>query len=159
MTALVVGTAVALLALAFVLYPLFSDAIAPRAPEAPPPREPSAAERAVAALREVEFDRHTGKLSDSDYAVLKATYTREALAAMRAEGAGATVNDDEVEATILRYRAPRRECPTCGPRPEPDAIYCSTCGYYLAGKCGQCGAPVSETGARFCAACGAGLAA
>jgi hypothetical protein len=124
-----------------------------------------AAERAVAALREVEFDRHTGKLSDSDYATLKATYTREALAAIRAEQATAeqatitAVNDDEVEATILRYRTPRRECPTCGPRPEPDAIYCSNCGHYLAGECGRCGAAVSEVGARFCAACGAGLAA
>jgi Double zinc ribbon len=163
-TALILGTVIALLALAFVLYPLFSDVLASRAPELPP-REPPAAERAVAALREVEFDRHTGKLSDSDYATLKATYTREALAAIRAEQATAeqatntAVNDDEVEATILRYRAPRRECPSCGPRPEPDAVYCSNCGYYLAGKCGRCGADVSEVGARFCAACGAGLAA
>jgi hypothetical protein len=79
---------------------------------------------------------------------------------MRAEGAAAAaVDDEEVEATILRYRAPRRECPTCGPRPEPDAVYCSACGHYLAGKCGRCGAPVSETGARYCATCGAALAA
>jgi hypothetical protein len=163
-TALILGTVIALLALAFVLYPLFSDVLVPRAPEAPP-REPSAAERAVVALREVEFDRHTGKLSDSDYATLKATYTREALAAIRAEqaateqAADTAVNDDEVEATILRYRARRLECPRCGPRPEPDAVYCSSCGYYLAGRCGRCGADVSEVGARFCAACGAGLAA
>jgi hypothetical protein len=159
-TVLIVGTVIALLALAFILYPLFSDAIGPRAQEAPPPREPSATERAVAALREVEFDRHTGKLSDSDYATLKATYTQEALAAMRAEDATvADVHDDEVEATILRYRARGRECLTCGPRPEPDAVYCSDCGYYLAGRCGRCGAGVSEVGARFCAACGASLAA
>ena len=44
--------------------------------------------RAVAlrALREIEFDRATGKLSDADYDELKAKYTTEALAALRAQG-------------------------------------------------------------------------
>src|SRR5207248_11380792 len=43
--------------------------------------------RAVAlrALKEIEFDRATGKLSDADYDTLKARYTAEALAALRAE--------------------------------------------------------------------------
>lgn len=160
MTALIVGTVLALLALAFVLYPLFTDVLTPTTAAKLPAREPSPAERAIAALREVEFDRATGKLSDSDYASLKATYTREALAAMRAEeSAAVVVGDDEVEATILNYRARRHDCPTCGPRPEPDAIYCSSCGHYLAGKCGRCSAPVVEIGAKFCAACGAALAA
>jgi hypothetical protein len=44
--------------------------------------------RAVAlrALKEIEFDRATGKLADVDYDALKAKYTAEALAALRAEG-------------------------------------------------------------------------
>src|SRR5882762_7802692 len=52
--------------------------------------------RAVAlrALKEIEFDRATGKLSDADYDNLKTKYTTEALAALRAEsrerGAGST---------------------------------------------------------------------
>src|SRR5713101_285775 len=43
--------------------------------------------RAVAlrALKEIEFDRATGKLADADYEDLKAKYTGEALAALRAE--------------------------------------------------------------------------
>src|SRR5881275_2961742 len=43
--------------------------------------------RAVAlrALKEIEFDRATGKLSDSDYDALKQKYTAEALVALRAE--------------------------------------------------------------------------
>ena len=45
--------------------------------------------RAVAlrALKEIEFDRATGKLSDIDYEQLKAKYTQEALVAMRAPSA------------------------------------------------------------------------
>lgn len=162
MTTLLVGTVLALAALGFVLWPLFRDQAAP----VPPPllstdrsaSEHAAAQRAVDALREVEFDRETGKLSDHDYAALRAAYTREALAALRAEDA-ADVGDDEVEAVVLAYRARHPVCVACGPRPEPDAIYCSSCGRWLAGRCGRCGAEVTEPGARFCAACGGTLAA
>lgn len=159
MIPLVLGTVLALAALAFVLVPLF---VAPRAREgtAPRPSAPDASVDAIAALREVEFDRETGKLSDSDYATLKAEYTRDALAALRAQDAAPPgVSDAEVEAMILAYRAPRRSCATCGPRPEADARYCSTCGRFLSGECARCGASVTEAGARYCPACGATLAA
>jgi len=159
MIALVLGTVLALAALAFVLVPLF---VAPRKPDlaAPRPLTLEAPVDAIAALREVEFDRETGKLSDSDYATLKAEYTRDALAALRARDAAPSgVSDAEVEAMILAYRVPRRACVTCGPRPEPDALYCSTCGRFLAGECARCGASVTEPGARYCPACGATLAA
>ena len=160
MIALALGTALAIVALSIVLYPLFAT-ISPRPRRAPEGvHEPTRADRAVAALREIEFDRETGKLSETDYQALRATYTADALAAMRAQDASrASVAEDEIEAAILQYRARRLTCASCGPRPEPDAIYCSTCGRYLAGTCGRCGAAVTETGARFCAACGHGLAA
>ena len=160
MIALAVGTVLALAALAIVLYPLFSDSrdAAPRAiPEA---REPTPAEQAIAALREIEFDRETGKLSQRDYDALRASYLKDALAAMRAEeSADASMADDEVEAAILKYRTGRLSCVSCGPRPEANAVFCSTCGRYLPGACGRCGASVTEPGARFCAACGSVLAA
>jgi len=160
-TALLVGTVLALVALAFVLHPLFREgAPMPAAPEPARDHEPSERDRAIAALREVEFDRETGKLSESDYTALKTTYTRQALAALRAEeSSAAAVPDDEVEAVILAYRARHAECQTCGPRPEADAAYCSSCGRYLAGACGRCGAAITEPGARFCSVCGGTLAA
>lgn len=166
MSALIIGTILALAALGFVLYPLFREG-APAVQRVKPERaqrEPTASERAVAILREVEFDRETGKLSESDYEILKSTYTRQALAALRSEDSAAAtsevgVGDDEIEAVILKYRARPTACEVCGPRPEPDAIYCSSCGRYLAGVCGGCGARVSEVGARFCPSCGGSLAA
>ena len=154
--ALVVGTALAVGALAFVLYPLFFDQPVARA--APPRRVESWSDDvAVAALREIEFDRATGKLSDADYAQLKDEYTRQALARMRR--APATGADDDLEAAIRAYRAERPACDRCGPRPEADAIFCSNCGQYLPGRCEQCGQRVEEAGARFCSACGHRLAA
>ena len=163
MTALIIGTVIALLAVAFVLLPLFtagndSAAATPAASlgDAAPERSD-----AIGALREIEFDRATGKLSDADYATLKARYTSEALAAMRATEQRALPPDalDLAEEAILRYRRRTSSCTLCGPRPEPDALYCSTCGRYLPGRCNGCGAAVSEPAARFCTTCGKTLAA
>jgi hypothetical protein len=107
-TALLVGTLLAVISLCYVLYPLY------RADVSPVPRPVRAAKRespAVEALRDLEFDRQTGKISDDDYDSLKARYTTQALAAMRAGGAPI--------------------CENCGPRPEADAEYCSRCGAAL----------------------------
>ena len=160
--ALVVGTLLAVVGLAVVLYPLFAEETAPRvAPAAPERAEVGERERAVEALREIEFDRETGKLSDVDYAELKAAYTQEAIAAMRAEESAAALASpaDPAEAVVLAYRQRVRDCGRCGPRPEPDAVYCSSCGGYLAGRCGHCGSAVTEPGAAFCTGCGHALAA
>lgn len=37
----------------------------------------------------------------------------------------------DIEARVAAYRAARRACVRCGLRPEPDAVYCSTCGVAL----------------------------
>lgn len=159
MTPLIVGAALAVIALVVVLYPLFGDLSMP-ARRARKAEGATPSVEAVQALREIEFDRETGKLSDSDYAALKSRYTREALAAMRDEDAGvAGPSGDAAEAVILQYRRRQLGCSVCGPRPEPDAIYCSTCGRYLAASCAHCHAPITEIGARYCAACGETLAA
>ena len=159
MIALFLGTAIAVGALAFVLMPLLREprvAVDPRTSHTALPEEEQSA---VDALREIEFDRATGKLSDTDYAALKARYTGEALAELRASQATGDLSDDAVEGVVLAYRTKRSDCPVCGPRPEPDATYCSECGRFLKGSCGRCGAPVAEEEARFCASCGSSLAA
>ena len=170
MNALLIGAALAVAALIYVLLPLF-DTTAPG--RARGPAQPAASpESAIDALREIEFDRATGKLSDSDYSSLKAEYTRTALVEMRArEPAGPVVvapvdgapNVDEAadpaEAAVLRYRAVRRSCEACGPRPEPDPAFCSSCGTYLKGACAHCGATIDQPASRFCANCGSSLAA
>ena len=162
--ALVIGTILAVGALAFVLYPIFFGV--PRTIErVEPAKQPREGDTAVVALREIEFDRATGKLSDADYAELKTRYTREAIDAMRREEAQKSVavgerpSDDELEAAVRAYRANRAKCPTCGPRPEPDAVFCSTCGRYLRESCAGCGAPVDAADARYCVNCGSSLAA
>jgi len=177
--ALVVGAALAVAALIYVLLPLF-DAVTPlRARLTGTPA--AAPESAIDALREIEFDRATGKLSDDDYASLKATYTRSALVelrtrrgeppvesaaapsgvatALRTDAPSIAGSADAAEAAVLRYRAIRRSCEVCGPRPEPDPAFCSSCGKYLKGACATCGAAIDAPASRFCANCGGSLAA
>lgn len=138
MDALIIGTVLALAALAFVLYPIFTNAgAAPRT--LAPRREATETERAVDALREAEFDHATGKLSDEDYAALRSAYTAEADQAMRAAPdpdsaesvAPDHLADDPAEALVRRYRGTVVTCPACGVRPEPAAAFCSSCGRRL----------------------------
>lgn len=155
--ALLIGSVLAVGALAFVLYPLFFE-VRDVARRAAPPEE--SGESAIVALREIEFDRATGKLSESDYDELKATYATRAIAEMRASAApvAAPADADPVEARVRAYRQARKECGTCGLRPEPDAIYCSTCGAYLDATCPSCNSNVPESSAAFCSSCGFVLA-
>ena len=162
MLALVFGTLLAVGALAFVLSPLLFGTAGPaprRAIVTVAAGKPTDEQDAVVALREIEFDRVTGKLSDGDYAELKTRYTERALAAMRATASDPAQVEDLVEATVLAYRARLKSCANCGPRPEPDAVYCSNCGVYLAGVCASCKNAVTEPGAAFCSCCGTQLAA
>lgn len=115
---------------------------------------------ALRALKEIEFDKATGKLSDKDYDELKAKYTAEALAAMRGEGAGSTEQTAR-PAPAPRSLLPAPSCPEHGPRPEKDAQFCSECGRRLGtapGYCARCGTAL-ETDARYCNSCGARVAA
>jgi len=113
---------------------------------------------ALRALKEIEFDRATGKLSDADYEQLKAKYTQEALAALRAPSA---VSRAPEELAGVQRTAHTVRCPDHGPRPESDAEFCSDCGRRLGtaqGYCARCGT-VLDDDARYCNRCGARVAA
>lgn len=109
MTPLIIGTLLAIAALSFVLWPLLVPSASPMYAAQIRVAVP---DYAVDALRELEFDRATGKISDTDYESLKARYTNKALTVMRA--------------------GDRLVCERCGPRVEPDAAFCSNCGLPLA---------------------------
>jgi hypothetical protein len=169
----IIGIALALIALAVVLWPMFTDHVTAevrpehrRAPKLEVDDEPEAGS-AIEALREIEFDQATGKLSDDDYAGLKERYTAQALIELRARDAASTAVTGAprdaaaaiAEQLVRKYRPGSTICPTHGLRPEPDALFCSECGVYLPGKCDRCGTSVLAVGAHFCSGCGHALAA
>jgi hypothetical protein len=166
----IVGIALALIALAIVLWPVFGDAMPSNvrpehrsAPKLEIDDEPVPGS-AIEALREIEFDRATGKLSDEDYDGMKARYTVQALVELRGAKDGPALLPtvapvDVAERLVQKYRPGSTICSAHGLRPEPDALFCSECGSYLPGKCEQCGTPVTAAGAHFCTGCGHVLAA
>ena len=121
--------------------------------------------QALFALREIEFDKATGKLSDADYALLKRKYADSAVAAIRNEqqdesgAASGEDDDDAAEAMIASVKSKQlTACPTCRNKLESGSIFCSTCGRSLLVedapmRCWMCGADL-PAGAGFCAQCG-----
>ena len=126
-----------------------------------PADDMSAQTVALRALKEIEFDRATGKLSDSDYEQLKAKYTQEALAALRGETGYEKRETGHVPASATTCPVSRVPCPEHGTRPESDAQFCSECGRRLGsapGYCVRCGTAL-EDDARYCNRCGTRVAA
>jgi hypothetical protein len=115
---------------AFVAWPLLRPAEAADAGEdSLPPLERQKVE-AYAAIREAQFDRQMGKLSEADFAALEQRYRQQALAAIAA-----------IEKSRARPRAARTAagakgvrfafCPSCGKPLPTRANFCGGCGRSL----------------------------
>src|SRR6266581_3711341 len=148
MLELVLGIVLATAATYFVLLPILRPAVetagAPSADEGEDAADDMSPQTvALRALKEIEFDRATGKLSDSDYEQLKAKYTQEALVAMRGdEGRGTRDGATRRVPTRPPSPVPRPSCPEHGTPPEVDAVFCPQCGRRLGqapGYCARCG--------------------
>ncbi len=168
MLELVAGVLVTLAAVAIVLEPLLFA----RTAEADPAADLDVVEieesaspkiQALLALREIEFDHATGKLSDDDFERMKADYARRALAAIKHEradeGSEGSSIEEEAERIIQAAKGDgEKRCPACGPRSEVDAVFCSRCGRVLSTpdarpRCPSCGAEIEER-SKFCSGCG-----
>ncbi|HKA57285.1 MAG TPA: zinc ribbon domain-containing protein [Gemmatimonadales bacterium] len=145
-----------------ILHPPVETALDPNVDEGDDPDDDLSPQAvALRALKEIEFDRATGKLSDSDYAALKAKYTAEALAALRGTPGYETRDAGSLTPAHPASRIPHPACPDHGARPEKDAQFCSECGRRLGtapGYCVRCGTSL-EVDARYCNRCGARVAA
>jgi hypothetical protein len=155
----IVGVVLALAAVLLVLEPVLRASTG-RAVAVPTPLfsdsddedDPALArrDRALAALKEIDFDRATGKLSDADYERMKAQFTLEALEALRAA-------DTAAEVAALPPAAPRADSRV------PDhieALIASARGPAAAKSrfCVECGAPLAGR-EKFCLECGSSVGA
>jgi len=77
---------------------------------------------ALAAIREIDFDHGTGKLSDEDHAALRAELERRALAAIAALERPAALGPEAAAEAAAEF------CAHCGHPLAPDARFCTRCG-------------------------------
>jgi rRNA maturation endonuclease Nob1 len=77
---------------------------------------------AFAAIKEAEFDRSMGKLSDEDFAALTGRYRSQALAAITALDAMRRGGDAGARRAVLY-------CPQCGVKLVARANFCGSCGH------------------------------
>jgi hypothetical protein len=130
-------------------------------------------EGVLIALRDLDFDHSTGKLTDDDHAAQRTQLlARGAKVLKQLDALGGAVPDDDVESAIERAVAARRKgsaaqpapltsavarCPTCRAEVRAADRFCASCGGALARVCAQCAAPLAA-GDQFCGACGAAVA-
>lgn len=74
--------------------------------------------QALLALKEIEFDRATGKLSDEDFESLHARYTTAALA---------TLASEESAGDRVTAKSDHAFCTQCGSGLPSDAKFCAEC--------------------------------
>jgi len=132
-------------AAAYLSYPLLK----PRATEKREPRPNSKAreleaqkESLLAAIKEIDFDHRTGKLSDEDFQALNTRYRLEAISLIKRldqlKGRGGAKPDFEEEIRRYRRQTQGGEAAEAAPR-----VY----------RCPKCNRPVGKQD-RFCANCG-----
>lgn len=138
MTALIGGILLAAGVALYVLEPVFSGRGAPLYTGEDDYDEGAARRRvALTALRDLEYDRMTGKLDGKDYELLKGELSRDALRQLGPEPQGGGIDprleraSRELEEEIAQLRSALRE-----------GLQCTRCEH------------VNRRGARFCGHCG-----
>lgn len=164
-------SAVALFAVAYPIV-LRAGSTQPAAASAQEALEELLAQREAAfqALRELNFDRQVGKITDEDFIAFEANLKLHAADVLRAldrwEAEADAGLDDALEQAVRARRAALRSgsaCPACGRPVAADDKFCPACGAALTAPlpaaspaCPRCGRP-AEPGDRFCAGCGQAL--
>ncbi len=126
-------------------------------------------ESSYAAIRELDFDYHTGKISEDDYKELYSSFKTDALIAIKAIEEGESEDQRELDALLEKEIKERRGiqtkqggedgggsgvCPACGERAAAGSKFCTSCGTQFGRVCAECGS-INTTEADFCRNCGA----
>jgi hypothetical protein len=94
---------------------------------------------ALRTIKELEFDRSMGKLSEKDFAEMSARLRARAARLLRQLDQGVATYKDQIEKELARRAgvavapAAARNCAACGAVNDADAAFCKKCGQGLAG--------------------------
>lgn len=113
-------------------------------------------DNALLALRDLDFDYHTGKLTEEDYAALRADLLVRAAQERDAKTKQENDLDALLENTILAHKKIKsltRVCGQCGASQSLENQFCSACGSTLNPVCRNCGSKI-EPADLYCTRCG-----
>ncbi len=128
---------------------------------------------ALRTIKELEFDRAMGKVSDHDFAEMSARLRARAGRLLRQLDAGVGYRQQiereieqrlgpapasRIEAAPAPPPALRKACAACGTSNDVDARFCTGCGVPTTAACAGCGT-TNDPDARFCKSCGARIQA
>ncbi|HBG74706.1 MAG: hypothetical protein A2X25_11785 [Chloroflexi bacterium GWB2_49_20] len=105
----------------------------------------------LSSLRDLDFDFQLGKVSEDDYASLRARLMAEAAQSLQEAD-----KVDEVEALIQARKASKAKspaCENCGQAIESGIRFCPRCGTAVKSSCPSCGKNL-KAGDLFCSSCG-----
>lgn len=108
----------------------------------------------LTALRDLDFDFQVGKVSEDDYANLRARLVAEAARTLQED------KDDEIEVLIQARKTSKAKAPVCahcGETLEAGIRFCPRCGTAVEDSCPSCGKNLNA-GDVFCSSCGTQLA-
>ena len=113
-------------------------------------------EAVLSALRDLDFDFKTGKVSEEDYTPLRAQLMAEAAQTIEQE----VEDEKKLEALIQSRRANQKEsihCEQCGEPMVANQKFCAKCGAAVhKDSCPSCGQKISLSD-QFCSSCGTRL--
>lgn len=110
-------------------------------------------EAILSALRDLDFDFKTGKVSEEDYTPLRTRLMAEAAQCIEAE----EKEDEQLEVLIRTRRTVQQQdtkCEHCDTPIEAGQRFCSKCGSAVNNEsCPSCGKKI-QAGDLFCSSCG-----
>jgi predicted nucleic acid-binding Zn ribbon protein len=110
-------------------------------------------EATLSALRDLDFDFKTGKVSEEDYQPLRAQLLAEAARYLESE----EKEEQQLEELIRARRAGQQgalKCEHCDAPIQADQRFCARCGAAVENAlCPSCGKKI-QTGDLFCSSCG-----
>lgn len=113
-------------------------------------------ETVLTALRNLDFDFKTGKITEDDYVPLRTQLMEEAARYIELD----SEEEDKLETLIQSRRAALQKsqgCGTCGAPLEAGQRFCANCGSAVQQEnCPSCGRKI-RSGDQFCSSCGTKL--
>ncbi|MEK9163252.1 MAG: zinc ribbon domain-containing protein [Chloroflexota bacterium] len=145
-SSILLGLALVILVVPFVIDPFIKNNRRKRASQKNTSGQLSKHETLMA-LRDLDFDFQTGKITPEDYAPLRQQLL---IAAAQAEQVV------ETPKAAVKPEVESKTCPECNAAIQMDDKFCPKCGTALNLTCPQCQKKIAA-GDKFCAHCGAAL--